>query len=208
METEEEKKLEAYLQNEATQLQRDQEVERVLGCFKMDPFAILQLSYQFTDKEVKLAYRRKSLLIHPDKASIHKAETELNDEKRRTWLLQLVSEAQHSVHTAMNKGAVDETSAAFKEAVRNKFKDLLIEEELRRRRLLKKEMERESNEMRKVDEDIETRKRKKQADKAWEDSRDTRVGNWRDFMAGGKGKKSNKKPEDANKPYIKRPAGL
>ncbi|RKP23489.1 hypothetical protein SYNPS1DRAFT_10173, partial [Syncephalis pseudoplumigaleata] len=203
MTSKEEQQLEAYLQNEATQFQREQEVDRVLACFKLDPFAILQLSYTFSEKDVKMAYRRKSLLIHPDKTKhpraqeafdmLKRAETELNDEKKRAWLLQVVGEAQHAVRQTSDKAdALDEASDAYKEAVRDKLKALLIEEELRRRRLLKKEMERESNEARKVDEQIEQRKRKKQADQAWEDARDKRVGNWRDFMSGGNKKKKRK----------------
>ncbi|KAI8052519.1 hypothetical protein BDF22DRAFT_688856 [Syncephalis plumigaleata] len=221
MASEEEKQLEAYLQNEATQFQREQEVERVLACFKMDPFGILQLSYQFVEKDVKMAYRRKSLLIHPDKTKhprsqeafdlLKRAETELNDEKKRTWLLRLVAEAQHLIRQASTDTQLDEESTSFKDEVREKFKGLLIEEELRRRRLLKKEMERESNEARKVDEEIEKRRRKRQADKDWEDTRDKRVGNWRDFMAGKKKKRKELRPpkvlsEDTSKPYIKRPS--
>jgi DnaJ family protein C protein 8 len=221
MASEEEKQIEAYLQGEATQFQREQEVERVLACFKMDPFAILQLPYQFVEKDVKMTYRRKSLLIHPDKTKhpraqeafelLKRAETELTDEKKRNWLLQLVAEAQHLMRQSAGN-QLDEESTSFKDGVRNKLKELLIDEELRRRRLLKKEMERESNEARKLVEEIEKRKRKRQADKDWEDTRDKRVGNWRNFMTGKKKKKRKElRPpkilsEDASKPYIKRPS--
>ncbi|RKP08596.1 hypothetical protein THASP1DRAFT_11048, partial [Thamnocephalis sphaerospora] len=198
-----EKKLEAYLQNEATQFQRDQEVERVLACFKLDPFTMLELPYECTEKDIKMAYRRKSLLIHPDKAKhpraqeafdlLKKAETDMNDEKRRPWLLQLVGEARHNVYTARNvKPGTDpslEATQAFKDEVRAQLKAILIEEELRRRRLLKREMELEGEAARKVEEVGQQRKRKKEQDKAWEDTRDSRVGNWRDFLAGGKSKK-------------------
>lgn len=84
------------------------EIERVLGSFKLDPFGILELPYHKPDpKAVKLAYRKKSLMIHPDKvkhehaqdafAILKKAESELNDEARLKFLLTVIEEARVEV---------------------------------------------------------------------------------------------------------------
>ncbi len=60
-------------------------------------------------------------------------------------------------------------------------------------------------------------KRKREEEKAWETSREQRVGSWRDFVSGKKSKKSKKtagglKPPkqlavDEDRAYIKRPVG-
>ncbi|GAA5809870.1 hypothetical protein MFLAVUS_003285 [Mucor flavus] len=84
------------------------EIERVLGCFKLDPFGILELPYNKPDpKAIKTAYRKKSLMIHPDKvkhdhaqdafAILKKAESELNDEARLKFLLTVIEEARVEV---------------------------------------------------------------------------------------------------------------
>lgn len=47
-------------------------------------------------------------------------------------------------------------------------------------------MQEEGRERRKEDEEIEERKRKRDSDKAWEDSREERIGSWRDWQKGKK----------------------
>ncbi|GAA5800676.1 hypothetical protein EDC94DRAFT_604047 [Helicostylum pulchrum] len=84
------------------------EIERVLGSFKLDPFGILELPYNKPDpKAIKVAYRKKSLMIHPDKvkhdhaqdafAILKKAESELTDEVRLKFLLTVIEEARVEV---------------------------------------------------------------------------------------------------------------
>lgn len=84
------------------------EIERVLSCFKLDPFGILELPYNKPEpKAIKMAYRKKSLMIHPDKvkhekaqdafALLKKAESELNDEAKLKFLLTVIEEARVEV---------------------------------------------------------------------------------------------------------------
>lgn len=84
------------------------EIERVLQCFKLDPFAVLELPYTKPDpKAIKMAYRKKSLMIHPDKVKhegaqdafglLKKAESELTDETRLKFLLTVIEEARVEV---------------------------------------------------------------------------------------------------------------
>lgn len=88
-----------------TQSEKHMEIERVLGSFKLDPFAILELPYGEPDSnQVKKQYRKKSLMIHPDKVKheraeeafnlLKKAESELNDENRVRFLLGVIEEAK------------------------------------------------------------------------------------------------------------------
>jgi DnaJ family protein C protein 8 len=46
---------------------RDAEVERILGCFKLNPYEHLGLKFDAEEKDVKRAFRKVSLLVHPDK---------------------------------------------------------------------------------------------------------------------------------------------
>ncbi|KAG0326182.1 hypothetical protein BG000_001502, partial [Podila horticola] len=200
--------IDRFLEVEASAIQKDAEVERIMACFKLDPFDILELDVDCLDKDIKVAYRKKSLMIHPDKVQhplardafdlLKKAETDLMDPARRSFLISIIDEAK------------------FETLVKQKTKDLLIEVELRKRKLMKKEMEAEGEVARKQDEVMTERKRKQEAQKVWEDSRDDRVHSWRNFQAGktSGGKIKKKKPstfrppkaqaEDST-PYSKRP---
>ncbi|KAI8640040.1 hypothetical protein BD408DRAFT_420371 [Parasitella parasitica] len=91
-----------------SQSEKQVEIERVMACFKLDPFAILELPYNKPDpKAIKMAYRKKSLMIHPDKvqhenaqdafALLKKAESELTDESRIKFLLTVIEEARVEV---------------------------------------------------------------------------------------------------------------
>jgi DnaJ family protein C protein 8 len=191
----------------------------------------LDLPYTATEKDIKLSYRKKSLLLHPDKNKhpraeeafglLKKAESEASDETKRANLLEVVKEARvnvirkHKIAKAEVDAFVetDEFSGLTREAV----KTILIENEVRRRKLMKREMELEGAIARKAEEEISNRKRKQEDQKAWEETREKRVSSWRDFQSGktkkGKSKagKEFKPPklvaEDAGKPYIKRTIG-
>lgn len=93
------------LERYVSQSEKQLEIERVLQCFKLDPFAILELPYAKPDaKAVKMQYRKKSLMIHPDKikheraeeafAMLKKAESELSDEARVKFLMSVIEEAK------------------------------------------------------------------------------------------------------------------
>ena len=96
---------------------RELEVERVLAAFKLNPYSILGFSPSAgafpTIEEIKKRYRQRSLLIHPDKIKhprgveafdllkkvrllgpgqrlTGQASTELEDEKKRKDLDQVV----------------------------------------------------------------------------------------------------------------------
>ncbi|EPB82770.1 hypothetical protein HMPREF1544_10473 [Mucor circinelloides 1006PhL] len=187
-----------------SQSEKHMEIERVLASFKLDPFAILELPYSKPDaKAIKMAYRKKSLMIHPDKvqheraqdafALLKKAESELSDETRIKFLLTVIEEAR--VEVLRDNGHKKEypylQTTQGQAQVKEKMKEILIEMELRKRRQMKKEMEAEGAEKRKAEQMVNERKRKAEDAKQWEASRDTRVSSWRDFQKKG-GKKVKK----------------
>eukprot|EP00897_Mesotaenium_endlicherianum_P002046 jgi/Mesen1/186/ME1136481C07560 len=52
---------------EVSEVERDNEVARILSCFKLNPFEHLNLAFDSDIDEVKRQYRKLSLLVHPDK---------------------------------------------------------------------------------------------------------------------------------------------
>ncbi|KAJ2961833.1 hypothetical protein NQZ79_g2944 [Umbelopsis isabellina] len=222
-----------------TQSEKHLEIDRILNSFKLDPFSILELPYKAVDpKQLKLAYRKRSLMVHPDKVDhpkaqdafdiLKKAESELSDETRVRFILGIVEEAKvevlrkqgikfkmipSKVETKMNEEGkedgpptvtmvpahIDEAEYPYivspegRQAVKDQLKDILIEMELRKRRLRKKEMEAEGEIARKTEEAMAERKRKAEEAKQWEATRETRVNSWRDFQKKGGAKKIKKK---------------
>lgn len=158
-----------------------------------------------TEKDIKIQYRKKSLLIHPDKTKnpaapdafdkLKKAQTSLLDEKERTYLDECIADARRLL-IREHKYTVDSEelkTEEFKIEWRKKTIQVLLEEEARRRRQLKARLQEEGREQRKEDEEIEARKRKRDADKKWEDGREERIDSWRDWQKGRKSTEEKKK---------------
>jgi len=55
--------IDRFLEVEASAIQKDAEVDRILACFKLDPFDVLELDVGCVDKDIKLAYRKKSYVL-------------------------------------------------------------------------------------------------------------------------------------------------
>ena len=112
------------------------------------------------------------------------------DEKARLHLDNCIADARMLLMRERKLTADSEEmkdmSAELKEAWRKKTVEVLVDAEHRRRKQLKAQMQEEGREQRKVDEEVEVRKRKREHEAAWEESRESRIGSWRDFK-GGKG---------------------
>jgi DnaJ family protein C protein 8 len=156
-----------------------------------------------------MAYRKKSLLIHPDKTSnksapaafdkLKKAQTELMDEKARARLDECISDARMLLmrerKLTVDSEEIKNMDKEMKNAWRKKTIEVLIDNEHRRRKQLKAQMQEEGREQKKADEEMENRKRRREHEVAWEESRESRIGSWRDFKGGKKdgGEKEGKK---------------
>ena len=152
------------------------------------------------DSDIKVGYRKKSLLIHPDKTKnprapdafdrLAKAQNELLDEKTRERLDEAIADARMLI-IREKKWTVD--SPELKEDqyltvdLPLKAKEVLIDNELRRRKQAKAQMQEEGRQQRKEDEEISDRKRKREHEQQWEATREQRIGSWRDFQKGAKG---------------------
>ncbi|EEQ35043.1 DnaJ subfamily C member 8 [Microsporum canis] len=187
------------LEKEASEFNKDAEIDRIRKAFQLDAYAVLDLQPGVPDSDIKVQYRKKSLLIHPDKTSnpaapdafdrLKKAQTALLDEKQRAHLDECIADARRLL-IREHKYTLDSPelkTEKFKEEWRKKTVFVLLEEEARRRRQLKGRMQEEGREKQREEEELEARKRKRDEEKAWEESRDTRIGSWRDWQKGRKG---------------------
>jgi DnaJ homolog subfamily C member 8 len=171
-------------------------VTGILNAFRLDAYAVLDLQPGVPESDIKMTYRKKSLLIHPDKTKnprapdafdrLKKAQTELMDEKLRARLDESIADARMLL-IRERKWTVDTPelqSDEFRKAWREKTKEVLIDDELRRRKQMKAQMQEEGRQQRKEDEEIQERKRKREHEQTWEATREQRIESWRDFKKG------------------------
>jgi DnaJ family protein C protein 8 len=169
---------------------------------------VLDLQPGVPESDIKNTYRRKSLLIHPDKTSnprapdafdrLKKAQTELMDDKIRARLDESIADARQLL--LREKGwTVDSEELQtdeFKRLWRDKAREVLVDDEMRRRRQARVQMREEGLQQQKEEEEVELRKRKREHEVQWEATREKRIGSWRDFQkasAGAAEKKKKKK---------------
>ncbi|KAK9457752.1 DnaJ-domain-containing protein [Dipodascopsis uninucleata] len=192
------------LSKESAAYSKDKEIERILSCFKLDSYSLLDLQPGCTPSDIKAQYRRKSLLIHPDKTQnakapeafdlLKKAESELMDDKKREILDDAIADARKALIMERKWTVNDERlkSKEFLKDWREKTKVVLVENELRRRKQAKIQMQEEGREQARLDKELEERKRKREQEKRWEETRDSRIGNWREFKKSSQKKKKSK----------------
>ena len=186
---------------------QDAEIDRILKAFRLDAYAVLDLQPGVPDNDIKKCYRMKSLLIHPDKTSnpsapdafdrLAKAQQALLDEKERAKLDECIADARMLLmrerKLTVDSEEVKDPDDDFRKAWREKTKVVLVDEELRRRKKMKAQMQEEGRAQKKEEEEIAERKRKREFESKWEQSREERIGSWRDFQKGKQPDKKKKK---------------
>lgn len=95
--------------------EREGEVNRILGAFKLNPYEQLNLHHDATPEDVRRQYRKVSLMVHPDKCKhprakdafevIGAAQKELLDEEKRAKLEFLLNHAKEEVKKEWKKAA-------------------------------------------------------------------------------------------------------
>ncbi|KAM7206812.1 hypothetical protein V8F20_002518 [Naviculisporaceae sp. PSN 640] len=184
---------------------QDAEIDRILKAFRLNAYAVLELKPGVPESDIKKVYRAKSLLIHPDKTKnerapeafdrLKKAQTELMDEKHRANLDEAIADARMLAMRDM-KLTVDSPeikTPEFEKKWTEKTTMVLIDNEQRRKRQLKAQMQEEGREQRKQEEEAEARKRKRQHEEDWEATRDVRIDSWRKFQKSKSGGSDDKK---------------
>ncbi|KAI9736418.1 MAG: hypothetical protein M1818_006152 [Claussenomyces sp. TS43310] len=192
------------LESEEKEFIKDAEIDRILKAFRLDAYAILDLQPGVPESDIKKTYRAKSLLIHPDKTTnpqapdafdrLKKAQTELLDDKQRARLDEAIADARMLLirERAYTLDSPELRSDAFRRDWRHKTTWVLMDNEHRRRRQLKAQMQEEGREQKKADDELEARKRKREHEQDWEKTREQRIGSWREFQKGGEKKKKKK----------------
>eukprot|EP00252_Welwitschia_mirabilis_P008940 TRINITY_DN2120_c0_g1_i1.p1 TRINITY_DN2120_c0_g1~~TRINITY_DN2120_c0_g1_i1.p1 ORF type:complete len:247 (+),score=66.68 TRINITY_DN2120_c0_g1_i1:246-986(+) len=225
---------------EVSEVERNNEVIRILSCFKLNPYEHLNLPFDSSADDVKRQYRKLSLLVHPDKckhpqakeafAALAKAQQLLLDPQEREYLVCQIDRAKDELlaerkkqlkkdNATKIKSLVDEgkyelnylNTDEFKEKWKLKVREILTDQEWRRRKMQMRISEEEGRLKKDEEEAKEMWKRKRETEQQWEETRENRVSSWRDFMKTGKKAKKGEirppklKTEDPNKSYVQRP---
>lgn len=118
----------------------------------------------------------------------------MSDEKTRTRLDEAFADARMLL-IRERKWTLDNEELKTPEFMvdwREKTKQVLIENELRKRKQIKAQLAEEGREQRKQEAEIDARKRKRESEQAWEDSREQRISSWRSYQKKGSEKKKKK----------------
>ncbi|KAG4304266.1 hypothetical protein PORY_002241 [Pneumocystis oryctolagi] len=197
--------IDKILESENAEFEKDREIERILNAFRLDAYSILDLRPGVSSTNIQNTFRKKSLLIHPDKTKnpkaseafdrLKKAESDLMDPKIRERLDTAFSTARRILIKERKLDLEDPQlmSEAFQADIREKTKYVLIDDELRRRKARQIQMAEEGRQKKRLEDEAEEKKRKKEYEKAWEENRENRINNWRDFQKSGPQKKKKKK---------------
>eukprot|EP00475_Leptophrys_vorax_P037467 TRINITY_DN64658_c0_g1_i1.p1 TRINITY_DN64658_c0_g1~~TRINITY_DN64658_c0_g1_i1.p1 ORF type:complete len:249 (+),score=55.34 TRINITY_DN64658_c0_g1_i1:294-1040(+) len=206
--------LREFLQ-EVGHVERENEVKRILSCFKLNPFEQMNLPFDSTLDDVKKQYRKISLMIHPDKCKhpqakeafdvIAKAQEKLVDLEERAYLTsqfaaakedllrerkrKLKKDRKASTSASATAKAEEEAtflnSSEFAELWRAKARELITANEWRQRKLAKRITEEEQRIQKDEEETKEKTIKERDHAKKWEETRETRVSSWRDFQKKG-----------------------
>jgi hypothetical protein len=88
--------IDKLLNREATALQRDLEVERILKAFKLNPYDLLDLDGKATPEEIKKKYRQISLCKHSSRLSLPFAKA-----SRSSWSRVTVCPLRDSLYASL-----------------------------------------------------------------------------------------------------------
>ncbi|KAE9966175.1 hypothetical protein EG328_009110 [Venturia inaequalis] len=199
------KEITDVLDKETKETEKDAEIDRILKAFKHNPYDVLDLQPGVPEADIVKTYRKKSLLIHPDKTKntrapdafdrLKKAHGVLLDEKERELLDEYIADARMLL--IRDKGWSIDThgeelqSDEFKTEWKAKTVWVIVDEEKRRDRQRVAKMREEGAQQKKEDEEIAKRRAQRDEKERWEATRDDRIGSWRDFKKGEKRKDSD-----------------
>jgi len=97
---------------DVSQTDRSSEVERILSCFKLNPYEYLNVRFDATIQEVAKQFRKVSLLVHPDKCEHEKASIAFD----------AIGQAQKLLTTIDFKKEIDFNLEQAKKKVINEYK--------------------------------------------------------------------------------------
>jgi len=178
--------------------------------FNMNPFEVLGLTHKASHEEVRGAYRRLSVKVHPDKnpgneraqsafEAVKAAHDRLEDEERLAFCVRICSAAEEAVHKKVASAKKNLRKEGQPDAVPEDDPDRLsVAVKIMICRMFA-EFEQRKAQLEKQDADAKKKAREEQAErefmealkkreeKMWEKSRQKRVNGWRSWTASGGG---------------------
>lgn len=207
--------VDTYLRTEATAFHQSKEIERLMHLLEAskNPFEVLEIEPSLwtqpppttetllewiPPRAIKLAFRKKSLLVHPDKCSLprapeafqllKKAEGQLTNPVVLEELFHYVKDARYLLQKKSSSRSSLETKEILLQVRR------IIKDTESRNRLKIKNVE--GRELDVLEKQVKDRKRQIEQEKEWAESREQRIGTWRSFQKAGPKKKKPKRGED------------
>lgn len=194
--------LEKVLYLEEAGLNKDNEIQRILDVYEKDYFAVLDIAVEDVLnispeellKSVKKVYRKKTLLIHPDKTTNPSAPVAFARLKKAELILSTPLDNEDDTKTEKKrlldiyqacKSAADirkEVSKILKSEIKQDEIEVLYQQRQDAQRFAEMKKQRQEAEL------------KKKLESTWEDARDVRVQNWREYT--GKVQKKKKKTKN------------
>lgn len=178
---------------------RDKEIERILACHEKDFFAILDITEDL--KDAKKIYRKKSLLIHPDKSDHKKAPIAFDKLQKAYEMVTLEEESSEDPDTQRKIDEKKKLIEIYKyvgkdkplDQIRKEVHNILIKEQEDDDKEKQIQKFKEAKEQEQMESIKQQRQLKKELDEKWEDQRESRVENWRNFVKKVEKKKKPKK---------------
>ncbi|KAL5982616.1 hypothetical protein ACLOJK_016690 [Asimina triloba] len=162
-----------------------------------------------------------SLMVHPDKCKHPQAKEAFGEELILKRKKQLKKDNASKIKSLVDEYAglpqlgkyeqLYQQSDEFQQQLKQRVREILTEQEWRRRKMQMRISEEEGRLKKDEEEAKEMWKRKREHEEQWEGTREQRVSSWRDFMKTGKKAKKGEirppklKTEDPNKSYVQRP---
>ncbi|KAI3404815.2 spf31 [Candida oxycetoniae] len=217
--------LQRILSIEESALNRNTEIDRILKCPDSDYFAVMEINPLAISIEelvslVKKIYRKKSLLIHPDKTDHPEASKAFDKLKKAEQVLSATGEEddkykeKHRLYSIYKAAAQSTTTSDMSQnfdfydetnvKVRQKVDEILLDE---LNQLDLQKLAKQTEEMRKHDFQKQLNKErelKRQMEAKWEQDRDYRVNNWRKYSnkIEKKQKQKQKQKQKKKKPEV------
>ena len=189
--------------------ERDQQRQRLIRKVLLlkNPFDVLGGQPDETLGQLKKRYKKLALLIHPDKCHLPrtadafdrlgKAMAKLEDDELRDSFATMIRKAQEQMDA-------DESAAGLSEQQREELRIERVNKQLHtfEKRMSTADKYRQANDRWYKEQRMQQRQRQRaqeEAEKQWEETREERVGTWRQFLKGGKKDKKAKKEKKKRK---------
>nr|XP_054753324.1 dnaJ homolog subfamily C member 8-like [Lytechinus pictus] len=197
-----------------------QQIERLIRpgstYFNLNPYEVLQVETSMEVADIKKKFRRLSILVHPDKNmddrdraqkafdALSTAMKILEDETSRKSVLDTIEEARQKTEFLLGEKrkqlkregkptAIEEDDPLkYKETLHKTTVKLFADYAIRRKEIEEKEARIKKREREEEIKEEDKSKKQKEWQKDWEDGRDKRVHNWRDFTDHNTAKKKKK----------------